>query len=60
LQVEPRLDLQRLRQREDTILGSYDWVDPRAGVVRIPIDRAIDRSLEKGFPVDDRKAQKRR
>ena len=60
LQVEPRLDLQRLRQREDAILGSYDWVDPRAGVVRIPIDRAIDRSLEKGFPVGERKAEKRR
>lgn len=60
LQVEPRLDLQHLRQREDAILGSYGWVDPRAGVVRIPIDRAIDRLLEKGLPVDEGKAERRR
>jgi hypothetical protein len=60
LQVEPRQDLQSLRQREDAILGSYGWVDPRAGIVRIPIDQAIDRLLEKGLPVDERKAEKRK
>jgi hypothetical protein len=60
LQVEPRQDLQSLRQREDAILGSYGWLDPRAGIVRIPIDQAIDRLLEKGLPVDERKAEKRK
>jgi hypothetical protein len=56
LQVDPRADLQRLRQREDSILNSYGWVDPRAGIIRIPIDRAIDRLLDKGLPAGEAKA----
>jgi hypothetical protein len=33
--------LRDLRGREDTALESYGWVDREAGIVRIPIDRAI-------------------
>jgi hypothetical protein len=37
--------------RQDETLASYDWVDQKAGIVRIPIDRAIDLVAERGLPV---------
>ena len=37
--------------KQDEVLGSYDWVDQKNGVVRIPIDRAIDIVAEHGLPV---------
>jgi hypothetical protein len=42
LQVTPELDLQRYRSEQQALLGSYGWVDSSLGIVRIPIDRAID------------------
>ncbi|MBI2897024.1 MAG: hypothetical protein HYY06_25935 [Deltaproteobacteria bacterium] len=42
LEVSPGVTLRRIRAREDEILSSYGWVDRDAGVVRIPIDRAMD------------------
>ena len=42
--------LRDLRRDEDATLSSYGWVDRKAGVVRIPIDRAIDLVAEKGIP----------
>lgn len=41
LQVNPDRDIERLRAAEKAHLASYGWVDPAAGVVRIPIDRAM-------------------
>ena len=38
-------------KKENEILGSYDWVDQNNGVVRIPIDRAIDLLAQRGLPV---------
>lgn len=35
-------DMAAMRTRENAILNSYGWVDEGEGVVRIPIDRAID------------------
>jgi hypothetical protein len=40
--------LRELHRDEETMLSRYDWVDRKAGVVRIPIDRAIDLVAEKG------------
>jgi len=59
LQPDPRLDLQRMRQEESTNLNSYGWVNPNAGAVRIPINRAMDRILEKGLPVQGQEAGKK-
>jgi hypothetical protein len=42
LQVHPVRDLRELREAENNILDHYAWVDKSAGVVRIPIARAID------------------
>jgi hypothetical protein len=38
-------------KKENEILGSYDWVDQKNGVVRIPIDRAMDLLGQQGLPV---------
>ncbi len=50
LQVKPREELRDLRAEEDRILSSYGWVDPNAGIVRIPIDRAMQLVLQRGLP----------
>jgi hypothetical protein len=41
LQVHPIKELRELRVSEAEVLEHYGWVDKDAGVVRIPIDRAI-------------------
>jgi hypothetical protein len=51
LQTGPRLDLQHLKQTQQELLHSYGWVDKSAGVVRIPIDRAMDLLVQRGLPV---------
>jgi hypothetical protein len=57
LPPEPRLqttapqDLNRYRSQQEKMLNSYGWVDPDTGVVRIPIARAMDILLQKGYPV---------
>lgn len=50
LESSPVLDLQRERAAEDQILNSYAWIDKQQGIVRIPIDKAIDLQLQKGLP----------
>lgn len=50
LQTNPRADLSDLRAQEDAILRSYGWIDKDAGVVRIPIDRAMKLAVERGLP----------
>jgi hypothetical protein len=42
LQVSPRRDLQVMWADEESVLGSYGWVDRQAGIVRIPISRAME------------------
>lgn len=48
LQRDPEEDLNRFRQREDGILNSYGWVNRSAGIVHIPIQRAMELLLEQG------------
>jgi hypothetical protein len=50
LQVNAPEDLKALRKQEDQILDTYGWVDKSGGVVRVPIDRAMDIMLQRGFP----------
>jgi hypothetical protein len=50
LQTNPTSDLQRLLEAENAKLNSYGWVDQSAGVVRIPIDRAMDLLAQRGLP----------
>jgi hypothetical protein len=51
LEVDPARELAALRAAEDALLDSTEWVDRRAGIVRIPIDRAIEVLAERGLPV---------
>lgn len=51
LQVSAPLDLKRYRDDQEKTLQGYGWVDSQGGVVRIPIDRAMDLLLQKGYPV---------
>ncbi|MGA2267453.1 MAG: hypothetical protein ABSH44_03185 [Bryobacteraceae bacterium] len=50
LQETPVLDLKAIREAEDQVLNSYAWIDPEKGVVRIPINRAMDLLAERGLP----------
>jgi hypothetical protein len=50
LQKTPALDLKAIRDAEDQTLATYGWVDREKGVVRIPIDRAIDLLAQRGLP----------
>jgi hypothetical protein len=50
LQAEPRVELKDLRTDEDTMLHTYGWVDQSKGIVRVPIDQAIDMVVQKGLP----------
>src|SRR5262245_35156669 len=51
LQKQPFKDIYELRQGENEKLTGYAWVDKEGGVTRIPIDRAMEVMLQKGFPV---------
>lgn len=51
LQVSPPADLKAFRVGEDKVLDTYGWVDRTAGVVRIPIERAMDLLANRGLPV---------
>jgi hypothetical protein len=42
LLVVPGQELKAVQAAEDSLLNSYAWVDREKGIVRIPIQRAID------------------
>jgi hypothetical protein len=56
----PQMELQQLRDEEDHLLSTYGWVDKEKGIVRIPIDRAMELQLRRGFPVRKPGAKERR
>ncbi len=51
LQVRPVEDLQEQIRAQKEKLDSYGWVEPNAGVVRIPLERAMELVAERGLPV---------
>jgi len=51
LEVDERGQLDSIRVNEEQTLSTYDWIDQKAGTVRIPIDRAMDLIAQRGFPV---------
>lgn len=51
LQTHPDTDLQVYLNQQRKILDSYGWVNRKDGVVRIPIQRAMDVLLQQGLPV---------
>jgi hypothetical protein len=49
LQIDPHADLARLRAAEAARLSSYGWMDRPSGVVRIPIERAMQLTAQRGL-----------
>lgn len=50
LQPDPRVDLAKLRASEEERLLSHAWVDRKGGVIRIPVDHAMELILQRGLP----------
>jgi hypothetical protein len=50
LQLRPKSDLEALHASEDKVLSTLAWVDKDAGVVQVPIERAMQMLLAKGLP----------
>ena len=40
--MRPPVEIQRYRAEQESRLHGYEWVDPEAGVVAIPIERAME------------------
>jgi hypothetical protein len=49
LQVSAVGDLAEFQARQQAELSTYGWVNKSQGVVRLPINQAIDLVLQKGF-----------
>jgi hypothetical protein len=56
LEQDERTQLNDIRMAEEQKLSSYDWIDQKAGTVRIPIDRAMDLVAQRGLPVRTQEA----
>ena len=50
LQNQPFKDVYQLQHTEAEKLTTYGWVDKEGGIARIPIDRAMEVMLQRGFP----------
>lgn len=58
LQPTTRVDLAEHRAKEDALLNGYGWIDPESGIVHIPVERAMELTLERGLPVREAGAQR--
>jgi hypothetical protein len=47
LQVRGSNELRALREAEESLLNSYAWIDKEKGIVRIPVERAMEMLAEK-------------
>jgi hypothetical protein len=50
LQANPQADLARMRSEAEARLRSFGWADRPNGIVRMPIERAMDLIVERGLP----------
>jgi hypothetical protein len=50
LQSNPRTDLRAVRESEDQLIHHYSWIDKDKGVVRIPVERAMEILAQRGLP----------
>jgi hypothetical protein len=51
LETNERMELNDFRLAEEKRLHSYGWVDEKAGVVHIPIERAMKMIVQQGIPL---------
>jgi hypothetical protein len=50
LERNERIEIKDFRLKEEQTLNSYGWVDEKTGVVRIPIERAMQLLAQRGLP----------
>jgi uncharacterized membrane protein len=50
LEETPARDLGEMREAESKMQNTYGWLDQSAGMVRLPIDRAMDLVVQRGLP----------
>ena len=50
LEKNERIEINDFRLQEEQTLHSYGWVDPDKGVVRIPVERAMELVAKEGLP----------
>lgn len=50
LQADPPAEYRAWREAEERALAGYAWLDRDAGLVRLPVERALDLVLEEGLP----------
>ncbi len=50
LQIDPALDLAKMRANDSRGLDSFGWIDRKAGTFRIPIARAMQLLADRGIP----------
>jgi len=57
LEKNERVEINNFRLKEEQTLNSYGWVDQKAGVIRIPIDRAMALIAQQGLPTTPKVGQ---
>lgn len=57
LQTTPVPNRKLIVEQENKQLTTYGWVDPKSGVVRIPVDQAMKLLAERGLPARDESSQ---
>lgn len=50
LQTQPFKDIYQLKAEQLGALHSYGWIDKATGVVHIPIERAMELTVQRGLP----------
>ena len=50
VQPNPSADMQNYYESQQRLLNTYAWIDRQRGIVRLPIDRAMQLVLERGLP----------
>jgi len=58
LETDERNEITDFRTHEEEQLNSYGWVNQSAGVVHIPIERAMQLIAQRGLPVRSQAAVK--
>jgi len=49
LQADPVADMKAMDKAQSELLATYGWVDKEKGVARIPIDKAMELTLEQSL-----------
>ncbi len=53
LETRPSRNLEQLRAAEDRLLRRYRWIDQEQGMVRIPVERAMELVAQEGLPAPE-------